>query len=81
MIELPEAYIIAQQMNEALIGKCIDFGNRGNTAHKFAFSTGTTEEYAAIFKGKIVGKSWSHGMSILTEIGDITQEISTSHQL
>ena len=69
MIELPEALIIARQLNEILKGKSIEFGNRGNTPHKFAFSNGTSEEYAEIFKDQTIGKSWSHGMSILTEIG------------
>ena len=48
MIELPEAWIIGRQMDEALKGKNIAFGNRGNSPHKFAFSTGTSDEYAAI---------------------------------
>ena len=69
MIELPEALIIGRQMNEALKGKRIETGNRGNTPHKFAFSTGTSDEYAAIFEGKSVGSTTWHGMSILTEIG------------
>ena len=69
MIELPEALIIGQQMDEALKGKRVVSGNRGNSPHKFAFSTGTSEEYAAILEGKVVGSTTSHGMSILTEIG------------
>ena len=69
MIELPEAIVIGRQMDEALAGKRIAFGNRGNSPHKFAFSSGTPEEYAAIFKGQIIGRTTSHGMSILTEIG------------
>ena len=69
MIELPEARIIGQQMDEALRGKRIAYGNRGNSPHKFAFSSGTSEEYAAILEGKTVGGTTSHGMSTLTEIG------------
>ena len=69
MIELPEAVVIGRQMDEALKGKRIAFGNRGNSPHKFAFSNGTSEEYEAIFRGKTVGGTTSHGMSILTEIG------------
>ena len=69
MIELPEALIIGRQMDEALKGKRIAFGNRGNSPHKFAFSTGTPEEYAAILGGKSIGSTTSHGMSILTEVG------------
>jgi formamidopyrimidine-DNA glycosylase len=69
MIELPEALVIARQMDKELSGKRIVHGDRGNSSHKFAFSNGSSEEYAAIFKGKTVGHSGSHGMSTLTEIG------------
>ncbi len=68
MIELPETLIIAEQMNHTLKGKRIAEGNRGNSPHKFAFSSGSSEEYAAIFAGKTVGDSWGHGMSILTRL-------------
>jgi formamidopyrimidine-DNA glycosylase len=69
MIELPEALVIARQMDKELAGKRIVHGDRGNSPHKFAFSSGTSEEYAAIFKGKTIGRSTSHGMSTCTEIG------------
>lgn len=70
MIELPEALVISQQMNDHLTGKVIENGNRGNSPHKFAFASGTDDEYKHIFKGKTLGHSWSHGMSTLTEIGN-----------
>ncbi len=69
MIELPEAIVIARQMDATLKGKQIVSGDRGNTPHKFAFANGTSEDYAAIFAGQTVGGSTAHGMSILTEIG------------
>jgi formamidopyrimidine-DNA glycosylase len=69
MIELPEAIVIARQMDATLKGRRIISGDRGNSPHKFAFSSGTSEEYAAIFAGQTVGGTTSHGMSILTEIG------------
>ena len=68
MIELPETVVIAEQMNRTLKGKRITEGNRGNTSHKFAFANGTSEAYAAIFAGKMVGESWGHGSSLLTRI-------------
>jgi formamidopyrimidine-DNA glycosylase len=69
MIELPEAIVIARQMDATLKGKRIISGDRGNSPHKFAFSSGTSEEYTTIFAGQTVGGTTSHGMSILTEIG------------
>ncbi len=68
MIELPEALVIAQQMNLEIAGKVIESGSRGNTIHKFAFSSGTSEEYAAILKGKTIGKAWGYGSSIFVPI-------------
>ena len=52
MIELPEALVIARQMDKELAGKRIVRGDRGNSPHKFAFSSGTSEEYEGILKGK-----------------------------
>ena len=69
MIELPEALLIGQQMNDELAGKRIAYGNRGNADHKFAFNSGSTQDYEAILKGKTVGGSRGHGSAILTEIG------------
>ena len=69
MIELPEAIVIARQMDATLKGKRIVSGDRGNSSHKFAFSSGTSEEYAAIFAGQAIGGTTAQGMSILTEIG------------
>ena len=69
MIELPEALVIARQMKKDLKGKQIAYGNRGNSTHKFAFSSGSSKEYEAIFQGKTIGRTTAHGMSILTAIG------------
>lgn len=69
MVELPEAFLIGRQIDQELAGKRIAHGDRGNSPHKFAFSSGTSEEYESIFEGKTVGRSRSHGMSICTEIG------------
>jgi formamidopyrimidine-DNA glycosylase len=67
MIELPEALVIAQQMKE-LKGKRIAYGNRGNAVHRFAFSSGSSAEYEAIFKGRRMGATEGHGSAILALI-------------
>lgn len=54
------------KMNQELARKRIACGNRGNTPHKFAFSNGSSEEYAAIVRGKTMGESTGHGSAILT---------------
>lgn len=68
MIELPEAIILARQMNHDLKGKRIQTAIRGNTPHKFAFYNHTPEEYAAILEGKTVGEATDHGTHILISI-------------
>ncbi|HEY3416503.1 MAG TPA: DNA-formamidopyrimidine glycosylase family protein [Armatimonadota bacterium] len=68
MIELPEATIIAQQINAELKGKRIADGNRGNSPHKFAFYTFPPEEYAAILQEKTIGVATANGSCILVEM-------------
>ena len=68
MIELPEAKVIAHQIVVELTGKRIEYGDRGNAEHKFAFANGTSEEYQAILKGKTVGAARGHGSAILVPI-------------
>ncbi len=68
MIEMPEAVKLAEQMNDALEGKRIKRGIRGNSPHKFAIYSGTPEDYEAILSGRTVGASRPHGVEILTEI-------------
>jgi formamidopyrimidine-DNA glycosylase len=68
MIELPEASTIAGQLSEELEGKRVLYGNRGNASHKFAFSSGSSAEYEALLKGKMIGGSRGHGSAILTSI-------------
>lgn len=69
MIELPEAFTLAHQFNQELLGKRIASGVRGSSPHKFAF-TGklSDEEFATIVKGKTIGPARAEGWIILTEI-------------
>jgi formamidopyrimidine-DNA glycosylase len=69
MIELPEALIIARQMSEELKGKQIEAGIRGNVPHKFAFYSGSADEYEEILRGKVMGEATGHGNAILASVG------------
>jgi formamidopyrimidine-DNA glycosylase len=69
MIELPEALTIARQMNETLQGKKIASVVRGNSPHKFAFYTGTPEEYQMLMEEKIIGEVGYEGSFIVVNIG------------
>ena len=68
MIELPEAKVIGQQIAAELAGKQIEYGDRGNAEHKFAFANGSSEEYQAILKDKTIGPARGHGSAILVPI-------------
>jgi formamidopyrimidine-DNA glycosylase len=68
MIEYPEAVTIARQITERLAGKRIAAGIRGNAPHKFAFYSGTPEEYASALQGRQVGLAEPHGSLIKVNI-------------
>ncbi len=69
MIELPEAVVFAEQMNKALKGKTIRTAVRNESPHKFAFvGKHSDKEFSRIVSGRKIGKSWSNGNIILTEI-------------
>ena len=68
MIELPEAIVLAGQMNQELRGKQIVACVRGNSPHKFAFYNHTPEEYAQLLVGKTIGAATAHGNHVLVGI-------------
>ena len=69
MIELPEAFTIAKQMDKELKGSVVKSCMRGNTPHKFAFYNHTPSEYEQMLVGKTIGGSKSHGSFILSSVG------------
>lgn len=63
MIELPESYTIAKQMQESLTGKTISRIEILHTPHKFAFFKGDKENYADYLEGQeIIGATYHGGM-------------------
>ena len=68
MIELPEVLTIARQMNEELKGRKIEYGNCGNSPHKFAWYSREREEYEEILAGKTVGEVVGEGNWILASL-------------
>jgi formamidopyrimidine-DNA glycosylase len=61
MFEIPEYVILARQMAESLSGKHIANGTLGNSPHKFVWYNRKQDEFAAIVKGKTIGKAYSKG--------------------
>ena len=70
MIEMPEAWTIASQMDETLTGKTFQRFSRGALTHKFLWLNKTTEEYDAFLSGKQVNSAKSYGRSIYLFVGD-----------
>ncbi len=69
MIELPEAIILARQINKELRGKKIVSAVRGSSPHKFAFmGKHSDEEFAQIVKDKRIGTAQANGSLILTNL-------------
>lgn len=65
MIELPEAMVIADQLNREVRGKRIRQGVFGRAPHKFAFASMTADGYATALAGKTAGEASARGSLIL----------------
>lgn len=70
MIEMPEAYTIANQMKKTLVGKTINRFERGNLTHKFLWLNRPIEEYQVILPDKVVKDASSFGRSIYLNLGN-----------
>jgi formamidopyrimidine-DNA glycosylase len=68
MIELPEALTIARQMTHELAGRRIATAVQGSSPHKFAFLSGSPEEYKEILEGRVLGETTARGRYTLTRI-------------
>ena len=70
MIEMPEAWTIAHQMNDTLTGKTFQHFTRGPMVHKFLWLNKPAEEYDAFLSGKQVSGARSYGRSIYLYVGE-----------
>ncbi len=61
MIELPEAAVLAKQINEAVVGKKIKNIVAAHTPHKLAWYYGDPQEYKGLLAGKVVSGAASYG--------------------
>lgn len=52
MIELPESYVLASQINNTLVGKTIKRATANASPHKFAWYSSNPADYNDILKGK-----------------------------
>lgn len=76
MIELPEAVVIARQIDETLAGKRIVRAVANASPHKFAWYTGNPAEYNSRLTGKVIGRGIGVGGNIEFQAGDMVLSIS-----
>jgi formamidopyrimidine-DNA glycosylase len=61
MIELPEAAVLAKQINETVVGKKIKDVIAAQTPHKLAWYFGDPQEYKSLLVGKVISGATSYG--------------------
>jgi formamidopyrimidine-DNA glycosylase len=76
MIELPEAVVIARQIEETLGGKRVASAVANGSPHKFAWYTGDPAEYNDRLAGKVVGAVEGVGGNIVVAVGDMLLSVS-----
>jgi formamidopyrimidine-DNA glycosylase len=78
MLELPEAVVIAGQINETLPGKQILTAVANQTAHAFAWYTGDPACYNALLSGNTIGSATAYGGEVEIQAGDKVLVISNA---
>jgi len=77
MIELPEAVVLAEQINRTLQGKRITQAVANQWPHKFAWYSGDPAEYDGHLAGKVIGPATYHGGYVEIKAGDVVLVTST----
>ena len=70
MIELPEAAVLAGQINQTLTGKRIKKVIAAHSPHKFAWYAGDPQKYNDSLAGKMIGRAESFGGFLEIRAGD-----------
>jgi formamidopyrimidine-DNA glycosylase len=77
MLELPEAVVIAQQINRTLSGKRIASAAANSSPHKFAWYTGDPARYNDRLAGKTIGLASPLAGLVEIKVDDMTLALST----
>ncbi len=77
MIELPEAAVLAKQINQTLIGKQIKKAVANQSPHRFAWYTGDPAEYNQRLAGKVIRNAAAFGNHIEIHVDDMLLVLST----
>lgn len=71
MLEIPEAYTIARQINDSLKGKRIAKVVAAGSPHKFAWYYGDPQEYSQRLTGKVIDQAKSYGGLVEVTAGNV----------
>ncbi|RPI33994.1 MAG: endonuclease VIII [Chloroflexota bacterium] len=77
MIELPEATVLAAQINQTLKGKQVRHAIANASPHAFAWYTGDPATYSQQLAGAVIGEAAAYGNHIEIQAGDRLLVIST----
>ncbi len=70
MLEIPESYTIAKQLNQTIKGKTISYVEAGQSPHAFAWYYGEPKEYDDLLSGKTIGMSVARSGMVEIEAED-----------
>jgi len=70
MIELPEAAVLARQINETVVGKKIKNVIATQTPHKLAWYFGNPQKYNSLLAGKVISGAASYGGQVEITAGN-----------
>lgn len=71
MIELPEAAVLARQLNETVRGRAVRRVSAGKTRHGFAFYSGDPADYPVLLEGRAITAAAQHGGRVELELGEM----------
>jgi len=69
VIELPEAAVLAKQLNETVVGRKIKNVVAAHTPHRLAWYFGDPQEYKGLLAGKLVSGATSYGGQVEATAG------------
>ena len=77
MLELPEAVVLARQINENISGKRIISATANHSPHKFAWYTGDPTDYNERLAGKTIGTAVAYGGHVAIAADEMIIIVST----
>lgn len=71
MLEIPEANVLAKDINNTIVSKTIAQVTAGYTAHKFAWFNGDPQNYSKLLVGKAIDQAVSCGGMVEIRAGEV----------